>query len=115
MYDLLVPKTSTIADLIAELKRKANLDDETAAGVKIYSCQSNKITKELPPDYPTQTVPEYAAILAERTPKEDLEPAEGERSILAFHFDKEPAKTHGIPFKFHLKPVSPHTGPHYWP
>jgi ubiquitin carboxyl-terminal hydrolase 7 len=110
VYELLVPKTGTIEDLAKELQRKANLSDEVMQDVKLYTCQSNKITKELLPEMPVSTILDYASTqtFAERAPKEDLEPEEGDRLIWAYHFDKEPTKPHGIPFKFYLKPVSFH-------
>ena len=103
-FDLLVAKTGTVADLANELKKKANLDDQALTEVKFYLCQSNKIQKELLRDYAIISIPDYALTFAERTPKEDLQLEEGARPIWAFHFDKEPNKPHGVPFKFYLKP-----------
>ena len=91
---------------MAELKKKAGLDAETVEDTRVYSVHSSKIQKELGIDYPVASVLDYTTLVAERLPKEDIEPAEGDRLVYAFHFDKEPSKPHGIPFKFYLKPVS---------
>ena len=91
---------------MAELKKKAGLDVETIEETRVYLVHSGKIQKELGADYPVTSILDYTTLVAERLPKEDLEITEGDRTVYAFHFDKEPAKTHGIPFKFQLKPVS---------
>ena len=99
-------KNGSIGDLVAELKKKANLDDEVVKEIKVYSVQSGKIQKELPPSYPVSSVPDFTQLFAERTPEDEHTAEEGDRPINAFHFDKEPAKVHGWPFKFYIKPVS---------
>jgi ubiquitin carboxyl-terminal hydrolase 7 len=50
-------------------------------------------------------VNEFVVLYAEILPEEERNANEGDRSIYAFHFDKEPNKTHGVPFKFVVKPV----------
>ena len=67
--------------------------------------QSGKIQKELGPDHPVAGISEFHQVFAERLPDEDMEPQSTDRLIYAYHFDKEPSKAHGIPFKFYLKPV----------
>lgn len=91
---------------MAELKKKANLDDDVVKEIRVYSVQSGKIQKELPPTYPVSSVPDFTQLFAERTPEEEHTTEEGDRPIYAFHFDKEPNKVHGWPFKFYIKPVS---------
>jgi hypothetical protein len=47
-------------------------------------------------------ITEYVQVIAERIPEEDLEP--GSELIQAFHFQGEPSKSHGIPFRFKIIP-----------
>jgi ubiquitin carboxyl-terminal hydrolase 7 len=47
-------------------------------------------------------ITEYVHVIAERIPEEDLEP--GSELIQAFHFQSEPSKSHGIPFRFKIIP-----------
>lgn len=91
--------------MIAELSKKLSLDDDAAADVRVCLCHGNKINKELSNDFPVASILDYSYLIAERMPKDDSEPAEGDRLIWAYHFDKEPKKTYGIPFTFHLKPA----------
>ena len=94
-----------MADLKAAFIKKADLEDETTAGlIRFYEINQNKIHRELPPDHLVATITDYVHVAAERIPKEELE---GDQSIiLAFHFEKEPSKSHGIPFIFKIIPVS---------
>ena len=105
-YELLVAKNGTIGNLLAELKKKANLEDQTVEEARVYSVQSGRIVKELGLDYPVSSILEYQNLFAERIPEDERTIEEGDRAINAFHFDKEPNKVHGVPFKFYLKPVS---------
>ena len=98
-------KNGTVGDLLPELKKKANLDDDTLSDVRVYCILGGKIQKELGSDYPVSSILDHHHLVAQKLPKEDLEPEEGNRPIYAFHFDKEPSRPHGIPFIFHLKPV----------
>ena len=98
-------KNGTVGDLLLELKKKASFDDATLSEVRIYCILSGKIQKELGSDYPVSSILDHHHLVAQKLPKEDLEPEEGNRPIYAFHFDKEPSRPHGIPFIFHLKPV----------
>ena len=92
-------------DLVAALIKKAQLDDEAKAGpIRAYEINSNKIHKELARENHVVSITDYVQLIAERIPDEDLV-AEPSEFIQAFHFQGEPSKSHGIPFKFHIKPV----------
>ncbi len=43
-------------------------------------------------------------LYAEKIPDEEFAATDEDREIYCFHFDKEPSKPHGVPFKFILKP-----------
>lgn len=104
-FELLVSRSGNVGDVLLELKRKANLDDSTLSDVRLYCVLSNKIQKEIGNDYPVTSIMDHHSLVAQKLPKEDLEAAEGNRPIYAFHFDKEPSRAHGVPFVFHLNPV----------
>ena len=91
--------------MISELKKKANLDEDTTAGVQVYCVLSGKIQKELPRNYPVASIMDHQSLIAQRIPEECMDITEGDRTINAFHFDKEPSRPHGVPFVFNLKPV----------
>ncbi|OJJ48937.1 hypothetical protein ASPZODRAFT_129272 [Penicilliopsis zonata CBS 506.65] len=104
MFEVLVPRNGTISDLNAALQKKANLDDETVRYLRVYEVHSGKIYKELTDDFNVAGINEFVTLYAERVPEEEVNLEEGDRVISAFNFDKEPAKPHGVPFKFVIKP-----------
>jgi ubiquitin carboxyl-terminal hydrolase 7 len=98
-FDILVPKNGTVEDLIAALIKKAQLEDEEKAGpIRVYETHSSKIHKILSRESSVLGITEYVHVIAERIPEEDLEP--DTELIQAFHFQNEPSKSHGIPFRF---------------
>jgi ubiquitin carboxyl-terminal hydrolase 7 len=101
----LVAKNGVVADIIAALQKKAKLDDATIRQVRLYEAHGGKVYKELSPDHTVVGVGEYAPVYAEKIPDEELHAEEGDKFITAFHFQKEPTKTHGTSFKFLVKPV----------
>jgi len=102
----LVPRNGTISDLLAGLQKKANLDEETIRDVRVYEAHSGKIYKELSDNFSIAGVNEFVTLYAEKVPEEEVNMQEGERTINAFNFDREPNRPHGVPFKFVVKPVS---------
>jgi hypothetical protein len=48
----------------------------------------------------------YSVVLQE-IPWEELEADDADKVISVFHFSKEVQRTHGVPFKFVVKPVGP--------
>lgn len=103
IFEILVPKSGTVRDLHQALQQKAKLDDETAQNVRIYEVRGNKVYKELVPDDPVAILSEFAGLYAERMPEEERD-ADRRDFVDCFHFEKEPGKPYGIPFKFLVKP-----------
>lgn len=100
-----MPKSGTVRDLHQGLQQKAKLDDETTQNVRIYEVRGNKVHKELLPDDPVAILSELAGLYAEKIPEEE-QGADRRDFVDCFHFEKEPTKPHGIPFKFLVKRVS---------
>ncbi|KAI9807087.1 MAG: hypothetical protein M1825_005804 [Sarcosagium campestre] len=103
-FDIFVPKSGTMADVIPALRKKINLDETAAEHIRIYEVHSNKIYKELTESFNVAGVNEYVTLYAEQVPQDELDSEEADRAIYAFHFSKEPSKSHGVPFKFVVKP-----------
>ena len=105
-YDILVPKNGNVDDIVAGLIKKAQLDDEAKAGpIRVYEIHSNKIHKDLTREHHVVGITDYVQVVAERIPEDDIN-ADSNNLIQAFHFQSEPSKSHGIPFRFQMKPVS---------
>jgi len=107
VYDILVPKVGNIDDLIQALIKKAGLDDEATAGpIRIMEVHSSKIHRESSRDQPVSQLNDYVVIYAERIPEEDLGPDVDPLNdfVQAYHFQGDPSKSHGVPFKFRMIP-----------
>ena len=106
MYDILVPKNGVVADILPALQAKANLSDEDLANIRLYETHTNRVYKELHGEASVQNFNEWVTIYAEVKPREELEADQtSDRACYCFHYEREPNKTHGIPFKFVVKPV----------
>jgi len=97
-FDLMIPRTGVVADVLDSLQRKAGISDELMPKVHIYEAHSSKFFKYLPMDYSILSIGEFFSLYAECFPEDD-----SPKRISVFHFDKEPNKVHGVPFQFPLK------------
>ena len=70
--------------------------------MRVFEIHSGKVHKELLEDFNVVGVNEFTQLYAEKTPEEELNTTEDDRCIYCYHFDKEPNKPHGVPFKFHI-------------
>ncbi|KAL1974815.1 hypothetical protein VTN31DRAFT_5019 [Thermomyces dupontii] len=102
--EVLVPRTGTVADLRDGLRKKLELNEEAIKKVRLYEAHSGKIYKELSDNFNIAGLNEYVTLYAEPIPEEELNLQPGERVINVYSFDKEPSRSHGIPFKFVVKP-----------
>lgn len=106
VFEILVPKSGSVDDIIAALIKKAQLEAEATAGqIRVYETHSNKIHRELNRENDVISITDYIQLVAERVPAEDLG-VEGNMFIQAFHYHNDPNKSHGTPFKFRLIDVS---------
>lgn len=72
--------------------------------IRVAETHSGKVYKELREDNNVAAINEYATLYAEKIPAEELNLDAEDRVISVFSFDREPNRTHGIPFKFVVKP-----------
>ena len=104
LVDILVPKNSTIAQVIDILRSKVTLSEGGSGHMRIFDVSTHKIQRQLEDTMSIQQVTDFANLYAEEIPKEEVEKAVEDKVISAFHFSKEPVRAHGIPFKFVIKP-----------
>lgn len=106
-YDLLVTKSGMLDDLIEALIKKAKLQSEEEAGpIRIFEVNTHKFSRELAREYPVISLNDFLSIVAERVPQEE-QGVENPQFIYAFHYQNEPNRLHGMPFKFLLKEGEP--------
>ena len=88
--------------MITVLSKKLSLDPATTQIIRVYEAHEGKVYKELAEDFLIAGVNDHV-FYAEKIPEDELNATEDEKAIFCFHFDKEPTKSHGVPFKFVLK------------
>jgi len=101
-YTLMIPKIAQVSELLQALQKKANISDEVMSKVRVYESSMHKFHKALTPEFQVMGLYDYTQLFAMPLAEE-----EGAKRILAFHFDREPSKAHGIPFPFTLKEGEP--------
>ncbi|KAJ9151597.1 Ubiquitin carboxyl-terminal hydrolase [Coniochaeta hoffmannii] len=103
-YDLLVTKSGVVEDLIQTLIKKAKIPSEEEGGkIRVYETSTHKFFRELERTYPVISINDYTSVVAERIPQEELDVQDSAAYINVFHFQGEPSRAHGMPFRFLLK------------
>ncbi|CAK4019050.1 ubiquitin carboxyl-terminal hydrolase 5 [Lecanosticta acicola] len=103
--ELLVHKQSQFDSVLEQMSKKLQLPQEIAEQIRFYEVHSNKVYKVLPPSHSVVALNEFMTVYAERRPEEEkeLDEAKGDRHLYCFHFEKDPSKSHGVPFIFVMK------------
>ncbi|KAK0752159.1 hypothetical protein B0T18DRAFT_404252 [Schizothecium vesticola] len=103
-YEILVSKSGQVEDLIEGLVKKAKIPSEEEGGkIRLYETSNHKWFRDLERDYPVISINDYTSLIAERIPKEELEAKDQTFYISVLHFQNEPSRLHGVPFRFLLK------------
>lgn len=108
-YEILVPKTATMKEVINLLKVKANLPDDVVSRIKMWGASNSKLHKLFSDNCPVISLADSTQIYAAVSPDEEYEYVKSEvtpsdmRLVFALHFQKEPNRAHGIPFTFILR------------
>ncbi|KZS99041.1 cysteine proteinase [Sistotremastrum niveocremeum HHB9708] len=100
----LLPKTSSVHDLTDHLAKQVTLSPGGTGRIRVFEISKDgRSQKEFTGSEMIGNIPEVE-LYAEEIPAEELNAGEGDKIINVFHFSREPARTHGVPFKFVVKP-----------
>ncbi|KAI9347173.1 putative ubiquitin-specific processing protease 21 [Zopfochytrium polystomum] len=99
-FDVLVPKTGTAVDILEKFKEKSKLTG--LKNLRLVEVMNYKIQKVLTEEDGVPTINENSNLYAEETPAEELNMGEGDVLCSVFHYNRDPGRPHGIPFKFVL-------------
>lgn len=112
-YDILVPKSATMRDVLAALRTKAKISEQDIERTKLWSAQHGRIHRILNESFPVISLSDSVNVYATVTPQDELEflNAEGtvddRKFVFVQHFQKDPNRTHSIPFTFLAKKGEP--------
>ncbi|KAG4305385.1 hypothetical protein PORY_000941, partial [Pneumocystis oryctolagi] len=104
LIEVLVSKTGTLKDVVQILIHKLNLSPELIDRFHIFGVHSNRIYKDFDLTYPVTALQDFLLLYAELIPEDELVLEENDQYIHVYHFQKEPTRSHGIPFRFIIKP-----------
>ncbi|KDN51670.1 hypothetical protein RSAG8_00216, partial [Rhizoctonia solani AG-8 WAC10335] len=102
----LLPKTSMVHDLCEHLSKheQIKLTPGESGKIRVFEVtKDGKHQHEFNANEMLGNLPE-TDIYAEEITVEELSAGENDKVISVFHYTKEPARTHGVPFKFVVKP-----------
>ncbi|EGN95429.1 hypothetical protein SERLA73DRAFT_76534 [Serpula lacrymans var. lacrymans S7.3] len=104
-YPFLLPKTSMIHDLADHLAKHVTLTSGGTGKIRVFEVSKDgKTQKEFTGSEMIGNIPDPVELYAEEIPREELEADDADKVISVFHFSKEVSRTHGVPFRFVVKP-----------
>jgi len=102
----LLPKTSMVHDLCEQLAKheQVKLTEGESGKIRVFEVtKDGKHQHEFNANEMLGNLPE-TEIFAEEITAEEVNAGDSDKVISAFHFTKEPTRTHGVPFRFVVKP-----------
>ena len=106
-HPFLLPKTSMVHDLTEHLSKQVQMTPTGTGRIRVFEvAKDGRTQKEFTGSEMIGNIPDPVELFAEEIPREELEAEDHDKIINAFHFTRDVARTHGVPFKFVVKPVS---------
>ncbi|GAA5896538.1 hypothetical protein JCM6882_005722 [Rhodosporidiobolus microsporus] len=106
-HPFLLPKNTSMQELANEhLRKVVTLSPESSGQIRVFEIVDGRVQKTFSGSEAVRDVPESLELYAEEITQEELD-ADNDRIIQVYHFNKEPSRAHGIPFKFVLRPGEP--------
>lgn len=88
------------------LRKEVKLQPAGSGQIRIFEIGNGTAQRIFNGTEPVRDVSDSIELFAEEVPLDELESEESKRIVPVFHYNKEPNRTHGIPFRFVLLPVS---------
>jgi len=104
-HSFLLPKTSMVHDLADNIAKQVKLTSSGTGKIRVFEVSKDgKTQKEFTGSEMIGNIPDPVELYAEEIPIEELEADDADKVISVFHFSKEVSRTHGVPFRFVVKP-----------
>ena len=108
-YPFLLPRTSNVNDLCNELAKCVKLTPNGTNKIRVFQISKDgKRQEEYTGNEMIGNIHDNTELFAEEVSQEELEALsvpDREKIIMVYHFHREPARAHGVPFRFVIKPV----------
>jgi len=100
----LLPKTSMVHDLADQIAHQVTLSPHGSGKVRVFEISKDgRRQKEFTGTEMLGNLSDVE-MYAEEIPLDELNASEADKIIDVFHFTKEPSRTHGVPFRFVVRP-----------
>lgn len=99
-FELLVPKTAKAHEVLKELGPKITLAAGGSGQLQLFEVSNFRLHRVFAPDDFISTIQDSSTVYAEEVPLEEKTTSESDFFINVFHFNKDPVRSHGIPFRF---------------
>ncbi|KAJ3261949.1 hypothetical protein HDU77_000537 [Chytriomyces hyalinus] len=98
--DLLVSKTAKASEILDDLHGKLKIAPGGTGKLRLFEVYGFKIHRVFEADDFASIVGEFSTLYVEEIPAEEFGMVEGDKLVNVGHFNKEPSRPHGVPFKF---------------
>ncbi|KAJ3199966.1 hypothetical protein HDU82_009297 [Entophlyctis luteolus] len=106
-YKMLVAKSGRVADLLALLLPLLTVSPGGSGQFRLFEVSHYRTFKVYSDTDYVSGITDYNTLYAEEIPVEEINKSEGDMVIEVAHFNKEPSRGHGVPFRFVLKAGEP--------
>ncbi|KAJ3333525.1 hypothetical protein HDU76_007055 [Blyttiomyces sp. JEL0837] len=101
-FTVLIMKNARASELIHLCQEKVK-SIATSGDLRLMEASGFRISKHFAEDDLVSTISDSAMLYLEEIPLEDLKRVDGDKYINVYHFNKDPARGHGVPFRFILR------------
>ncbi|KAM0792135.1 hypothetical protein ACM66B_004835 [Microbotryomycetes sp. NB124-2] len=104
-HSFLLPKHTTVQDVVNDwLRKEVKLSPEGSGQIRIFEILRGCVQRVLSGTDLVRDLPDAVELFAEEVPVDELQAEDNQRIVPVFHYNKEPTRTHGVPFRFVLLP-----------
>jgi len=109
-HSFLLPKTTSFNEVSEQLAKLVTLDEGGSRTIRIFEVVAGgRQQRAMSGTDMIGNVSESVELFGEEVPLDELHAGEEDKIINVFHFSKEAHRTHGVPFKFVVRPNEPFT------
>lgn len=90
------------------LRKEVKLHASGTGTIRIFELYQGRTQKFFQGNEVVRDISESTELFAEEVLMEEEESRDDERIVQVYHFNKDPQRAHGVPFRFILRAVRPH-------
>ncbi|KAM0756443.1 cysteine proteinase [Meredithblackwellia eburnea MCA 4105] len=104
-HSFLLPKNTTMSEVAeTHLRKNVKLTPEGSNLIRVFEVAHGRSQKPFSGSEVVRDVHDSTELFAEEIPVDEAQADDDVRIVPVYHFNKEPSRAHGVPFKFVLLP-----------